>query len=212
LPLKLSKIDSLSLADHFNLDASDSCYHLGEYTARKGYNFSETNNLLLNLKKKPTAKASELRYKETAIHHVAAALRAALNSAANRDHLRASTLVPTPPSCIADHPLYDDRMIRVLREMGRGLNLDIRELVKQRRSLTPSHECDARPSVHDLMENYYIDEDLALPTPHGIWVFDDLITVGTHYKAMQRTLAQRFPDVHILGIFVARRVPEADPA
>jgi hypothetical protein len=48
---RLTKIDELALPDHFYLTAADDCYFLGEYTARKGYAFSATNQLVLNFQK-----------------------------------------------------------------------------------------------------------------------------------------------------------------
>ena len=50
-PQRLTKIDDLIRPDHSYLTDSDSCYFLGEYTARKGYAFSPGNNLVLNFKK-----------------------------------------------------------------------------------------------------------------------------------------------------------------
>ena len=47
-PQRLTKIDDLALPDHYYLTAEDDCYFLGEYTARKGYAFSPTNQLVLN--------------------------------------------------------------------------------------------------------------------------------------------------------------------
>lgn len=50
-PQRLTKIDDLTRPDHFYLTPEDACYFLGEYTARKGYAFSPTNQLVLNFKK-----------------------------------------------------------------------------------------------------------------------------------------------------------------
>ena len=62
----------------------------------------------------------------------------------------------------------------------------------------------------ELIENYYIDEDQAEPEPTAIWIFDDVLTAGSHFKAMQHVLTERFPGVTTAGFFVARRVPESD--
>ena len=40
----------------------------------------------------------------------------------------------------------------------------------------------------------------------GIMIVDDVLTAGTHYRAMQTVLSQRFPGVPINAIFMARRV------
>ena len=50
-PRRLTKIDELTRPDHWYLDENDPCFFLGEYTARMGFVYSETNNLILNFKK-----------------------------------------------------------------------------------------------------------------------------------------------------------------
>ena len=118
--------------------------------------------------------------------------------------------MPVPPSKARGHPLHDDRMLRVLQSLGEGLNLDIRELVVQRESMSAAHEADGRPRPPEIAANYSIDENLAAPTPERFGVFDDLLTTGSHFKAMRMVLEARFPDVPVTGIFIARRVPDPD--
>jgi hypothetical protein len=80
-PQRLTKIDDLARPDHFYLTPVDDCYFLGEYTARKGFAFSATNQLILNFKKSMDKRATaQWRYKEKAIEEAAAAFRASLNS------------------------------------------------------------------------------------------------------------------------------------
>jgi hypothetical protein len=58
---------------------------------------------------------------------------------------------------------------------------------------------------------YKIDESLAVPPPRQIGVFDDVLTAGTHFRAMKAILERRFPETRITGIFVARRIfPDPD--
>jgi adenine/guanine phosphoribosyltransferase-like PRPP-binding protein len=40
-------------------------------------------------------------------------------------------------------------------------------------------------------------------------VVDDLITTGAHFVAVRNMLRREFPDIKIVGLFIARRVPEA---
>jgi predicted amidophosphoribosyltransferase len=60
------------------------------------------------------------------------------------------------------------------------------------------------------MMNYIIDEQLVTPPPQTILVIDDVLTTGCHFKAMKQVLLNRFPNTAIIGMFIARRVPEAD--
>lgn len=67
-PQRLTKIDDLIRPDHSYLTDADSCYFLGEYTARKGYAFSPGNNLVLNFKKSVgTRGTAQWQHKERAI-------------------------------------------------------------------------------------------------------------------------------------------------
>jgi hypothetical protein len=120
----------------------------------------------------------------------------------------ASTFVPIPPSAIVGDALYDDRMLKLLLRFGEGLELDIRELVRQRKSTQPVRGAELRPSVSEIAENYYLVDSLVEPCPTTVWICDDVLTAGNHYKAMQSVIKQRFPEVPTIGLFIARRAPE----
>jgi predicted amidophosphoribosyltransferase len=76
--------------------------------------------------------------------------------------------------------------------------------------MIPAHDSEDRPRPYEIEENYYIIEERSHPAPASIGVFDDILTTGSHFKAIQSILAQRFPNAPIVGIFLARRVPETD--
>ena len=205
-PRRLTKIDDLTRSDHSYLTAADACYFLGEYSARKGYAFSPTNHLIFNLKKGMDRRdRPEWRYKGVAIQTVADALRAALNDQARQT----LTFVPVPPSKAKTDPLYDDRLVQVLRAIWPGQGADIRELVVQPVSTDAVHDRDDRPTPAELEARYLPDPSQFLPKPRTLAVVDDMITTGAHYVAIRNILRRQYPDVPIMGIFIARRVPEA---
>ncbi|MBI4874825.1 MAG: hypothetical protein HY822_09365 [Acidobacteria bacterium] len=72
-----------------------------------------------------------------------------------------------------------------------------------------SHSAHERPSIGELVANYAIDENFTRPSPRVIGIVDDVLTTGAHFKAMREVLSGRFPDVMIVGIFLARRAPES---
>ena len=116
---RLTKIDHLTLDDHTHLTPEDHCFFFGEYTARKGYSFSETNSLISNFKKSITKKhLPEWRYKEHAVQRVVALFRESISDKS----LKEMTLVPIPPSKAKDDLEYDDRMLRVLQMLEKGYN------------------------------------------------------------------------------------------
>ncbi len=202
---RLQQIDDLARPDHYYLTSDDRCYYWGEYTARKGYAFSDTNGLILNFKKSVARRGRpEWRYKEQAIARAASMFRAAIRE----DALPQITLVPIPPSKARNHPEYDDRMLQMLQQIGRGRDADIRELVAQTESIEAAHDADVRPRPEDLIAIYAINESVAEPSPQNIFVFDDVLTTGCHFKAMKQVLSVRFPNVPVLGLFIARRVPD----
>jgi len=198
------QVDDSSRGDHHYLDEGDQVYFLREYTSRKGWQHGETNSLISNLKKTmDLAGTSQWPYKARAIAQCAAELRRNVNP------LRDLTWVPTPPSKAPSDPLYDDRLVQILRQaFPQG---DVRELVVQRASTTAVHVTSAsRPTPAQLSAGYEVDGQLGPPKP-AVIVFDDILTTGSHFKAMQLTLGQAFPDVEIYGLVIARRIfPDDD--
>ena len=120
-------------------------------------------------------------------------MREALD-ALNPKWLSIATLIPVPPSKIKSDPLYDDRLIQMLRVLGAGLELDIREMIAQRESTEAAHSTEARLRVDELCDNYVIEESLVAPPPRVIGVVDDVLTTGSHFKAVQRLLSWAFPN------------------
>ena len=125
-PQRLTRIDDLTRPDHTYLSSDDDCYFLGVYTARGGYAFSVTNNLINNSKKSMEYKdnPSVWRHKERAIIEVAEAFRLALLDPAPE----MLTFVPIPPSKAKNDPGYDDRVVRMLLAIRAQPPVDVRDL------------------------------------------------------------------------------------
>ncbi len=199
----LTRVDDLIRIDHSYLEESDECLFRREYTPRVGYEFSSTNDLIQNFKKPIDRRGrAEYWYKGWAIRKITEELSADLD----RDWLKTATLVPIPPSKSHIHPLYDDRMIQVLKGISGhvGFECDIREIILQSMSYEAAHTTADRPSLVQIQDGYTIDERLADPAPRAIGIFDDVLTTGAHFKAAKNVLAARFPGIPIVGIFVAR--------
>ena len=74
-----------------------------------------------------------------------------------------------------------------------------------------AHVSDQRLSPDQIQANTRFVDHLVAPQPEKIVIFDDVITAGAHYVAARRVLGAKFPDVHISGVFFARRkVSEPD--
>lgn len=206
-PSRLTKIDELTRGDHSHLLPEDECLFFGEYSARKGWAHSATNQLVLNFKIPTTFRGTyRWPHKKRAVQTVAD-----LFSAAIGPRFSTLTLVPVPPSKLRSDPEYDDRMMDMLRGLKApvGLTADVRELVVQTRPMAAAHESLSRPPPVDWEKVYTIDERLAEPNPMWIAIIDDLLVTGCRFRAMSNVLKRRFPSARITGLFIARRVPEA---
>ena len=161
-PNRFTSIDSLTRPDHSYLTDSDRCYYLGEYTARQGFAYSQTNQLILNFKKSLARRGlPEWRYKNQAIRQVAGAFKTAIHPRI----LEIFTFVPIPPSKMKSHPLYDDRLSQMLQLIDHQCPRDVREIIVQRVNAKSAHERSARPTPDELAVMYEIDENQAVPEP-----------------------------------------------
>jgi hypothetical protein len=199
--MRLQRIDS---SQYGKLDASDECYHLGEYTAYGGYKASDTNQQIFNLQKKPSVATAQLRWKEHAIAYWGDRLATVLGLETVAAEF---TLIPAPPSKPPGAVDYDDRILRVLQRLKIHRNdLDIRPLL-----FTPverqSQHAGGRLSVADLQASLAIDRaHLATPLRPKIIVVDDVFTQGGTFKAMKNILLA-VPGVQsVTGVFLAKTV------
>ena len=177
-----------------------------------GWKGSDTNDLIDNFKKSPEKfrmNPKVWKWKIRAIEQIGAELCATLN----HEWLKIATLVPIPPSKTSEHPDYDERMLSLLHGIAHatGVKTDIRELIVQTEDTEAFHSRDDRRDPVEIESRYRINESVANPTPKVIGVFDDLLTTGAHFRAASSLFAKRFPNIPIVGIFVARRViPETE--
>jgi hypothetical protein len=198
MALRLQKIDDTNRRDHYYLAEEDECYYLYEYTAGAGWQGGATNQLIHNLQKKKGD--GGYHYKAPAIAQCATDLSRAINA----KWLAGATLVPVPPSKNKGDPLFDDRMVQVCRAIRSPGPSDVREMVEQINS-TDTFKGGHRQSPDELQDNYRIvANELALAHP-TIGVVDDVLTTGSHFKAVKTKILAERPDAKVVGFFVARR-------
>lgn len=209
-PVRFTKIDELNRHEHRFLVPGDDCSFLGEYTARAGYNHSETNDKIISLKMKPDAirqKPYRGKHKDRAISFWAEKLSAALPFA----DASQAVWVPIPGSCPREHPDYDDRLIRVLRRAyGSGLPIASRLLVQEGERIA-AHDATDRPTPEQLTAQWTVDKSGITPDTERFVVFDDVISRGVSFKAAQRIILQRFSHSTVVGLFLARTVHDDPP-
>ena len=207
LPDRLTWIDATNRDDHMFLREGDRCLFFGEYFSGKGYEGGGTNQLIFNFKTKPSVIAANPRrgyWKNQATATIAAGLRKVFS----RVNAERVTWVPIPTSKVTSHADYDDRLVQTLSSAFHEFDADVRLLLRQTHSTIADHETGERSTPDELFENVVVDEvSLAKSPLRGeVVLFDDVLTSGKHFKCCERRLRQRFPDVPILGVFVARRI------
>lgn len=204
---KLSKIDQLTVGDHYYLSNDDEVWYFAEYSSGKGYVHSPANQLITNLKHgvefRTEPPSGRWYYKNVAIEKVGRALASVIGA----DFRNSATFVPIPPSVVRTDDSYDGRMSDVLQAFKRygGGTPDVRELIYQAYSTRKSHESDERVTQAELLAAYRIDEAICAPPPHTVALIDDMLTTGTHFLAARQKVLERFPGIRVLGIFVCRR-------
>lgn len=198
------RLQTLEPKNYAYLETGDECFHYGEYTSEGGYQASDTNQQILNLKKKPTVSEGQLYYKRQAIEYWGRALSSVIDLSKT---IGTHTFVPMPGSKPAGHVEFDDRMLRVLRRMALGApNVDIRPLLVQTAERDAQHH-GHRLTPDELGETLAVDPALLTPPlSPSIIVVDDVITRGASFAAAKRLLIG-LPNVRsVVGIFLAKTV------
>lgn len=212
MPQRLTEVGAHERPDHYHLPATAKCFFWGEYTPYehtngKKWNFSATNHLLSNFKKKKGQPGSQ--YKGPATQQIAHAF-AQFWKWQNLHEKHKVALIPMPPSKARTDAAFDPRMLDVLNGIAAkvGTPLDIRDCLSFSGKYAASHESAARPTPDDLCTELSFDKGAGKPhqQPGLIFLFDDMLTTGAHYLAASRKLAEAFPGVHVVGNFVSRRI------
>lgn len=195
----LTKMDELIKKDHCYLDESDECVFFGEYFPSEHPSWREQpiNSLIHNIKKCPSQKSSPYySYKTRDINRVGETLK--------KWDLKSFIIVPVPPSKLKTDPLYDDRLIQIL-DIGAPY---YKELIVLKESRETFHESSGkRLNPDELKEKLEIDEDYIRKNNKPIVIFDDVITTGSHYKAIKNMILSINPNTIVYGLFIARRKP-----
>jgi hypothetical protein len=203
--VRQQRIDELTRRDHYYLGEEDVCYFFGEYSARKGRSFSETNELVASI-------ATPERYRNTAkwVKRERAMQKVAqlFSSMFAPDQIANITFVPLPSSHPKGHPKHDDRMSCVLRAMGNAL--DVREMIEMITARENSELSTLRMGPDTLFANMRVAQALLEPAPAVIFLVSDLLVTGANFVAARRHLSQMLPRVPVYGLFAARKLLDTD--
>jgi hypothetical protein len=185
-------------------------FYARTYTIGQGYQFSQTNQLILNLKIKPSElrqNPTRLRYKQEAIQQFAGEVIALLQN--RRDPAQSLTLVPMPPSKVRTDAEYDDRIERVVETIAAGLEgVNWLPLLSMTQSIESYHQRTEGRDPDELYAMMQVEADQAAQYQTGslIVVLDDVLTSGAHFTAARRHIQGTFPEATVIGIFWAKAV------
>ena len=176
------------------------------YTVRKGYAYSETNNLIINLKKSPTASSSQLHYKSKAVQKFADEVIELFARTIGLYPNEFIALVPMPPSKALGHPEYDDRMDQVAQRIaGQFPNVRYWPVLEATRSSESAHKGGTRApdQLHELIA-LNKSQSSAYKQGERVYILDDILTSGAHFVAARRRLSTCVPEKLIGGLFWAK--------
>lgn len=174
------------------------------YTVGEGYQFSDTNQQISNLKIKPS-ETQRLRWKRIAIDKFAGELTALLR--ANIPTGLSMALIPIPPSKTTKHPDYDDRLLQVARAVATNLAAvrcwPILECVVDRENL---HSSSSQRTTQEVYSSIGIDKSVfaSYNDDEIFCLLDDVLTSGASFSAARNKLLERFSGKRISGIFWAK--------
>ncbi len=202
----LTPIDLNQLADHPYLTDSDRCSFMLEFIPGGHLELGASNRILRDFKCPPSTtivSARRAASKRRAIELMAALLRAAVS----RRAAQGATWVPIPPSKVPADADFDDRLMRTLALAFRDYDVDLRRLLFQAQSTPADHLGSTRLTAAALLGNLCLDVASLQQRPlrQTIYLFDDVLTTGKHYKCCERRLRDVVPQAPICGVFLLRR-------
>lgn len=205
---KFKEINEEELECHFNLEKGDRIYHLEYYKSGGTYQQNPGNDLILNLKKSVDKKGTtEWSHKQKAILTIAKDIVDELNNP-DENKYRRIYWIPVPPSKVRTDPMFDDRVYQILVMSINTVNDNrhfVADVIYQKESRDAFSSKSTKRRVKDLVTNYEMNEIPNYdPKTDLIVIFDDVITSGCHYKAVERKILEKYSNAVIMGIFVAR--------
>lgn len=194
----MPRLEVIDPAHYAKLDPTDRCWHIGEYTSGGGWQASETNRQIYNLKWRTGY------FHDKSIAYWADQLAAVLDLKAVAENV---TMVPAPPSKPPGHEKHSDRMQRVLATLqAMEPGLDVRSAIVTCAERDSQHE-HGRLSVADLATSMkVVQTEVRTPLKRIVLVVDDVFTQGGTFKAMQQHLVGLRAVEHVRGLFLAKTV------
>jgi len=187
------------------LTRDDECYYAREFTVRGGYQASQTNQLIFNLKKTIDRQGQpDWPYKQQAIAQFAKELASLLT--------RAGVVMCIPPSKPKDDPFYDNRLDDVLNKLVQyNPKIQVVSPIVRTTAVKAKHEGGPRDPDIELQSLHW--QGLTVPrVPSYMILVDDIITSGSSFNACRQLILHNVPNVRVIGVFWARAIDKGPQA
>ena len=184
------------------LEDGDNCFHAREYMSHGGYEASETNQLITNLK-------WGLEYRNTprwphklrAIDRWSEELSTTIQDG--------DTVACIPCSKCRSDPHYDPRVEWILEALQKRREIRTERPIERVISAQSMHSGGDRHP--DLIYECLGWKGFEGDPPDMIILIDDVITSGASFKACQRLILEHHRAMEVCGLFWARTIERPDP-
>lgn len=189
------------------LSEDDVCFFAREYIIGGSYQESEANRLILNFKKPPEKREKrEWWYKQDAARQFAREVAALLRGMTSE-----SAVAFIPTSKASDDPQYDPRFDMMAETLKQLLpEVRVETPIIRPRTCRPLHGGEQTRQVR-LVYDSLGWKGFRMQLPGLVFLVDDVVTSGSHFKACQRLIREHHAAMHVIGLFWARAKRRPEP-
>lgn len=188
------------------LDEDDVCFYYMKKPIGRPSD-SKAGQLIYNIKIKPNEMTEAQRrvgWKYIAIKQCAKDMATFLKANMHLCPPRNTILVPMPPSAPRNHIEYDDRMVHVCTQLSEMLGYQVVDCFSSNEYLGSCHEGTMPRDIDLIISNTTFHWEMIESNVQYVFLVDDQLTKGTHFKAMKKILTDTY-DVEVFGLFWAKQ-------
>jgi predicted amidophosphoribosyltransferase len=93
-------------------------------------------------------------------------------------------------------------------QVARAIGLEVREVLYTATERGAAHANQDHRDLTALRASLGVRRDLLANPPDDVILLDDVLTTGCSFKVCKAILSNEWPEARIVGLFVARRVPD----
>ena len=186
---------------HYYITDNDYCFYAREYISGTGYAGSSTNSLILNFKKPPLKQEDyEWTLRQQAVTQFKTEIEKLFKSNVT------ITVTAIPSSKSKTDPKYTHRFEDLFEQLkkSRNINVSIEWPIEIKKTIEASHHKGMREPKYK-KENY-LWRGFKNNPPKRLYIFDDILTTGSNFRATSDFLRENKYTGKIIGIFWAKTV------